>query len=73
MTLNQKALLQTVAVFAIVIGGSTLTSYLLSLLDPAAPGIFSAVVLLGAMAYLVYNMVKARLEFNQKLEEINKK
>lgn len=73
MTLNQKALLQTVAFFALVIGVSTLTNYLLSLLDPAAPGIFSAVVLLGAMAYLVYNMVKTRLEFNQKLEEITKK
>ena len=73
MTLNQKALLQTVAIFAILIGGSTLTTYVLSLLDPAAPGIFSAVVLLGAMAYAVYNMVKARLEYTQKLEEINQK
>ena len=73
MTLNQKALLQTVAIFAILIGGSTLTTYVLSLLDPAAPGIFSAVVLLGAMVYAVYNMVKARLEYTQKLEEINQK
>lgn len=73
MTLNQKALLQTVAVFAIVVGGSTLSGYLLSLIDPVAPGIFSSVVLLGAMVYLVFNIVKARLEYYQKLEELNQK
>ena len=73
MTLNQKAALQTVAVLLAVIGGSVGTTYLLSLLGPQAPAIAGCVLLLGVFAYMTFGLVKNRLEYNQKLEEINKK
>ena len=39
MTLNQKAALQTLAVMIAVVGGSAVTTYVLSLLGPDAPAI----------------------------------
>lgn len=73
MTLNQKALLQTVAILVAIVGGSVGTTYLLSLLGPQAPAIAGCVLLLGVFAYMTFGLVKNRLEYNQKLEEINKK
>ena len=73
MTLNQKAALQTIAVVASVIGGALGTTYLLSLLGPQAPAIAGCVLLLGMFIYMTFGIVKNRLEYNQKLEEINKK
>ena len=73
MTLNQKAALQTFAVLLSVVGGSVGTTYLLSLLGPQAPAIAGCVLLLGVFAYMTFGLVKNRLEYNQKLEEINKK
>ena len=73
MTLNQKAALQTVAIIVAVVGGSAGTTYLLSLLGPDAPSIVGCGLLLGMLVYLTFGMVKNRLEYNQTLEEINKK
>lgn len=73
MTLNQKAALQTLAVLLSVVGGSVGTTYLLSLLGPQAPAIAGCVLLLGVFAYMTFGIVKNRLEYTQKLEEINKK
>ena len=73
MTLNQKAALQTLAILLAVIGGSVGTTYLLSLLGPQAPAIAGCVLLLGVFAYMTFGLVKNRLEYTQKLEEINQK
>ena len=73
MTLNQKAALQTFAVLLSVVGGAVGTTYLLSLLGPQAPAITGCVLLLGVFAYMTFGIVKNRLEYTQKLEEINKK
>jgi len=71
MSINQKALLQTVAFISGVIGFAVLVTYLLSLIGPAAPGIFSCILLLGVFAYLVYGVVKARLEYQESLDKLN--
>ena len=73
MTLNQKAALQTVAVLIAVVGGSAVTTYVLSLLGPDAPAIAGITLLLSVLAYLTFHMVRDRLEYTQKLEELNKK
>ena len=73
MTLNQKAALQTVAIIVAVVGGSAGTTYLLSLLDPQAPAIAGCTLLLGVLVYLTFGIVKNRLEYQQKLEEIAQK
>ena len=73
MTLNQKAALQTVAVMIAVVGGSAVTTYVLSLLGPDAPAIAGITLLLSVLAWLTFHMVRDRLEYTQKLEELNKK
>ena len=73
MTLNQKALLQTIAIVTSVIGGAVGTTYLLSLLGPQAPAIAGCALLLSMFVYMTFGIVKNRLEYNQKLEEINQK
>ena len=73
MTLNQKALLQTIAIVLAVVGGSAGTTYLLSLLGPQAPAIAGCTLLLGVLVYLTFGIVKNRLEYQQKLEEIAQK
>ena len=73
MTLNQKAALQTIAVMIAVVGGSAVTTYVLSLLGPDAPAIAGITLLLSVLAYLTFHMVRDRLEYTQKLEELNKK
>ena len=73
MTLNQKAALQTVAVMIAVVGGSAVTTYVLSLLGPDAPAIAGITLLLSVLAYLTFHMVRDRLEYTQKLEELNQK
>ena len=73
MTLNQKAAIETVAIIVAVVGGSAGTTYLLSLLGPQAPAIAGCALLLSVLVYLTFGIVKNRLEYQQKLEEINQK
>lgn len=73
MTLNQKAVLQTIGVMIAVVGGSAVTTYVLSLMGPDAPAIAGITFLLSVLAYLTFHMVRDRLEYTQKLEELNKK
>ena len=73
MTINQKAALQTLAIIVALVGVSAGTAYILSLLGPAAPGIAGCILLLGVFVYLTFGIVKNRLEYQQKLEELNQK
>lgn len=73
MTLNQKAALQTVAILTAVVSGSIGSTYLLSLLGPEAPAIAGCVLLLSVFTYMTFGIVKNRLEYTQKLEEIDQK
>ena len=73
MTLNQKALVQTIAIVAGVIGFSVASTYLLSLLGPQAPAVAGCILLLAVFFYMTFGLVKNRLEYNQKLEELNQK
>ena len=73
MTINQKALVQTIAIVTAMVVGSTGTTYLLSLLGPQAPAIAGCAILFGLFAYLTFGIVKNRLEYNQTLDKLNKK
>ena len=66
-------LFRSVAVLIAVVGGSAVTTYVLSLLGPDAPAIAGMALLLSVLAYLTFHMVRDRLEYTQKLEELNKK
>jgi hypothetical protein len=71
MSIKTKALLQAIGVTFSVIGASLGTVYLLSLLGPQAPAIFSIGMLLGMMCYLAYGFLLNRLEAKEILDKLN--
>lgn len=71
MSIKTKALLQAIAAVVLVIGTATGTSYLLSLLSPAAPAILSTCLLLGVFFYLTYSLILNRLESQEILNRLN--
>ena len=71
MSINTKALVQTILIVTGLIGGSVLLSYLLSLIDTAAPAIFSCTMLVGVLGYGVYGLVKYRIESEEILNKLN--
>lgn len=71
MNINLKALLYTVGFLSSVVGITLGGSYLLSVLDPAYPGYVSIGMLLGALVYLTFNMIKYRLEREETLKQLN--
>lgn len=73
MTLNQKAALQTFAIVLAMVAGSVGTTFVLNFLGPQAPAIAGCTLLFGMFVYLTFTIVKNRLEYNQKLDEITKK
>jgi hypothetical protein len=71
MSIKTKALLQAIGVTFSVIGASLGTVYLLSLLGPQAPAIFSIGILLGMMCYIAYGFLLNRLEYKEILDKLN--
>jgi hypothetical protein len=71
MSIKTKALLQAIAAVVLIIGTSMSTTYLLSLLSPAAPAIISIGLLLGLFLYMTYNLILNRLESQEILNKLN--
>jgi hypothetical protein len=73
MTIKQRAIYQTIAIVLGLLGGSLLFNVIL-FYTPAIVIQYAAIAfLLGFMVYCVYGVVLSRLEYNQKLEDINSK
>ena len=71
MNINLKASLYTVSFLSFVLGISLGGTYLLSMLDPVYPAYLGIGILLGALVYLTFNMIKYRLEREETLKELN--
>jgi hypothetical protein len=71
MSIKTKALLQAIAAVVLIIGTSFVTTYLLSLLSPAAPAIFACGALLGIFLYMTYGLILSRLESKEILDKLN--
>jgi xanthosine utilization system XapX-like protein len=71
MSIKTKALLQAIAAVALIIGTVVGTTYLLSLLSPDAPAIFSIGLLLGVFLYMTYSLILSRLESKEILDKLN--
>ena len=71
MSIKTKALLQAIAAFGLIIGIGVGTTYLLSLLSPVAPAIFSTGLLLGVFFYMTYGLILNRLESKEILNKLN--
>ena len=73
MSLRQKAMLQTFAIFA----GITVGSLLLNVILLYAPAIVFkytfGIALIGFLGYGIYGVVLSRLEYDAKLKELNSK
>lgn len=73
MTVKQKALFQTLAIFVCIIAGSLLLNVILMYTSAEMIKYAFGLALAGLMFYGVYGVVLSRLEYNTKLEEINSK
>jgi xanthosine utilization system XapX-like protein len=71
MNIKTKALLQAVGVTFSVIGAAVGVTYLLSLLSPAGPAIFSCGMLIGLSCYMAYSFILTRLESQEILKRLN--
>ena len=71
MSIKTKALLQAIGAVILIIGTSIGTTYLLSLLSPSAPAIFSCGILLGVFLYMTYSLILSRLESKEILTKLN--
>jgi len=73
MTLKEKAIYQTTAIILGIVGGSLLLNVILFYTPAIAIQYACGVILVGFIVYGIYGVVLSRLEYNQKLEEINSK
>jgi uncharacterized membrane protein YfcA len=73
MTLKQKAISQTIAIILGIVGGSLLLNVIL-FYTPAIILQYAFGAILGLLAvYGIYGVVYSRLEYTEKLEQINSK
>ena len=73
MTIKQRAINQTIAIVLGILGGSLLLNVILFYTPLIVLQYALTAALVGFMVYGVYGVVLSRLEYNQKLEEINSK
>ena len=73
MTIKQRAIYQTIAIVLGILGGSLLLNVILFYTPLIVLQYALTAALVGFMVYGVYGVVLSRLEYNQKLEEINSK
>lgn len=73
MTLKQKAVLQTLGIFAAMLASSLLLNLILFYTPAQVLLYLLGIGLVGLMFYAVYGVVLSRLEYNSKLDEINSK
>jgi hypothetical protein len=73
MSLKQKALLQTLGMFALVIVVSVVTTFILANVSAATIANVFGAGSIAFLAYIFYNITLSRLEYNEKLKDLNKK
>ena len=73
MTLKQKAMIQTLAIFAGIIAGSLLLNVILMYASIQAIQYVCGAILIGFLVYGVYGVVLSRLEHDEKLEQLSSK
>jgi hypothetical protein len=73
MTIKQRAIYQTIAIVLGILGGSLLLNVILFYTPLIVLQYALTAALVGFMVYGIYGVVLSRLEYNQKLEDINSK
>jgi VIT1/CCC1 family predicted Fe2+/Mn2+ transporter len=71
MTLKQKALLQTLAIFGSMIAGSLMISVVTYYFTVEQLSMIGAVAVAGLFVYMVYGIVLGRLESEATMEKLN--
>lgn len=71
MTLKQKAIYQTLAIVLGIVGGSFLLNVILFYTPTIVLQYACGAILAGFMVYGIYGVVLARLESNEKLDQIS--
>ena len=71
MTLKEKAIYQTIAIVLGIVGGSLLLNVILFYTPTIVLQYACGVILVGFMVYGIYGVVLARLESNEKLDQIS--
>lgn len=73
MTLKQKAMIQTLAIFIGMILISVLLNVILVYASIQAIQYTCGAILIGFLVYVVYGVVLSRLEYDAKLEQLSSK
>jgi len=73
MTLKQKAIAQTIAIILGIVGGSLLINVILFYAPVVVLQYTFGIALIGFLVYGVYGVVLSRLEYTEKLEQLNSK
>lgn len=73
MTLKQKAMIQTLAIFISMILTSVLLNVILMYASIQAIQYTCGAILIGFLVYGVYGVVLSRLEYDAKLEQLSSK
>jgi VIT1/CCC1 family predicted Fe2+/Mn2+ transporter len=71
MTLKQKALLQTLAIFGSMIAGSLLISVVTYYFTVEQLSMIGAVAVAGFFVYMIYGIVLGRLESEATMQKLN--
>ena len=73
MTIKQKAISQTIAIILGIVGGSLLLNVVLFYTPTIVLQYTFGITLIGFLVYGIYGVVLSRLEYTEKLEQINSK
>ena len=73
MTVKQKAISQTIAIILGIVGGSLLLNVILFYAPAIVLQYAFGIALIGFLVYSIYGVVLSRLEYTEKLEQINSK
>ena len=73
MTIKQKAIIQTIAILTGIVLGSVILNLILMYSSAQMILYVLGIAMIGLFVYATYGVVLARLEYNQKLEDVNSK
>ena len=73
MSLKQKALLQTVGIFALILGSTALLQLAITNMDLQTIQYILGAGVLGFFGYVMYGIVLARLQSQEILDKMNTK
>ena len=73
MTIKQKAISQTIVIILGIVGGSLLLNVVLFYTPTIVLQYTFGIALIGFLVYGIYGVVLSRLEYTEKLEQINSK